>query len=308
MMKECQSPTLTLLNAPRIGKGTVHQLWREHKPLPTTIKELLELLSRAPKIGNRVPSFSDLRSANERAHSVLVAARAKCVGVLTLDDSQFPARLAEIPNPPVVLFWRGNPAPLAEETSVAVIGTRRPTEFGLQAAYSLGKTFAEAGFVVVSGLALGCDAAAHNGCLDGHGKTIAVLANGLDRVYPKRNEPLAQRILDNGGCLLTEYAPEVPARPAFFIERDRLQSGLGAAVIAVETDEHGGSIRTVGFGREQGKPIAAVLLPDHARSEKSRGNEKLIQAQQATALGDQEALTRFIGYLCERGAQASYKT
>jgi DNA processing protein len=304
-MTEHPSPVLTLMNTAGIGKRTVYQLWHENSPLPNEPEALHELLKNtaSSRKGVKTPSVDELNQGYEKARKVVESAALKGIGILTIDAPGFPATLSKIPNPPVVLFWRGNCSALNAEGSVAVIGTRSPTEFGLKTAHRLGKVFAESGFIVVSGLALGCDAAAHEGCLEAHGKTIAILAHGLHRIYPKANQPLAERILENDGCLLSEYAPDVPARPEFFIERDRLQSGLGLAVVVVETDERGGSMHTIRFGCDQGKVIGAVAHPQQYRSDKSRGNERLIDAHQATALSDKDNLQVFISNLWERARE-----
>ncbi len=304
-MTEDPSPVLTLMNTAGIGKRSVYQLWHENAPLPKEPQALHELIkSTASSRKNvKIPTVDELTQGRERAQKVMESAASKGIGILTIDAPGFPSALARIPNPPVVLFWRGNCSVLDSEVSVAVIGTRSPTEFGVKTAHRLGKVFAEAGFIVVSGLALGCDAAAHEGCLEAHGKTVAILAHGLHRIYPKKNEPLAEKILQNGGCLLSEYAPDVPARPEFFVERDRLQSGLGLGVVVVETDERGGSMHTIRFGCDQGKVIGAVEHPEQFRSEKSRGNQKLIDAHQATALSDKENLQGFISFLWEKARE-----
>lgn len=128
----------------------------------------------------------------------------------------------------------------------------------------LGSGYWETGATVVSGLAIGCDTAAHSGCLSVHGETIAVLAHGLDRVYPAVNRELVGEILDTGGCLLSEYPPKTRPFPANFVERDELQAGLSDGVIVVETGVKGGTMHTVRFSQEQRKPLACVKHPQNS--------------------------------------------
>lgn len=208
------------------------------------------------------------------------------VTVLAWDNPIFPPQLKDIPLPPAVLFVLGDLEALTPK-SAAVIGTRDPSEYGKKSGRKIARTLAESGIAVVSGLAEGCDTEGHRGCLDGKGKTVAVLAHGFGKIYPKSNEGLANDILANGGCLLSEYPPGTPARRSSFVERDRLQSGLSRAVIVVETDIQGGTMHTVSFAEKQKRILAAIKHPPgRDQHPKSRGNTMLIEEGRAVPLSD----------------------
>ncbi len=150
------------------------------------------------------------------------------------------------------------------------------------------------GDVVVSGLAIGCDQYGHEGCVKVHGKSVAVLPCGLDKVYPAKNKNLAQKILDNNGCLISEYPIETKVFKNFFIERDRLQSGLSDGVIVVETDIKGGTMHTVGYTLDYKRVLACYKHPDRYLNEpKTFGNQKLIKEKKAISLSNNLELEEF---------------
>jgi len=253
--------------------------------------------SRAENTTMRVPSIDDLELGCSAAMRVMEDAESQGVKILTSDDSRFPAQLRSIPDPPVVLYVKGELGSLAHP-AIAVVGTREPTVFGAAAAERLGANLGAKGFVVVSGLALGCDTAAHTGCLQSHGVTVAVVAHGPDYIYPAKNRTLAQTIVDSGGALVSEYAPGVRPRPSFFVERDRLQSALSLAVIIVETDVEGGTMHTAGFAVKQKRRLACLVHPPKfASAEKARGNQKLINEAGAFPLKEKEDLDTFMALL-----------
>lgn len=175
--------------------------------------------------------------------------------VTFIGNPEFPPLLHELPDPPFGIFWRGT-LPDPERPLVAIVGTRTPTGDGSLAAAKLGQEFALAGIGVVSGLARGIDAFAHRGTLDGGGTTIAVLACGVEQIYPRSNALLASRIINNGGCILSEYAPGEEPLKFRFPQRNRLISGLARTVIVVEAPEKSGALITADFALEQGRDLA----------------------------------------------------
>jgi DNA processing protein len=289
---------VTLLSAPGVGRRTVQSVLDSMPSFtPTRADELrdvlLEVKSRYPKL--RVPTDVELEAAYSNAEAILEQADALGIRIITAADADFPPQLLNIPDPPVVLYVKGDVASLSFPAAVAVIGTRDPSPFGAVSAERLGALLASKGIVVVSGLALGCDTAAHLGCLQARGQTVAVLAHGLDRVYPKENRALADSILDYDGCLVSEYPPGTPPRGNFFVDRDRVQSGLSAAVIVVETDVKGGTMHTVKFCLEQERLLGCLAHPPKfAAHPKARGNEFLIKTKQAVPLRSKEDVENFI--------------
>ena len=175
------------------------------------------------------------------------------------DDELFPMALKTIGEDcPKILYALGNIELLKEEHMVAIIGSRKSSRQGNSAAYSLGVKFAKEGKVIVSGLALGCDTAAHRGCLSVDGKTIAIVATGLNLVHPRENEPLQAEILRKGGLILSEQPIGIKANPTRLVARNRLQAALSETVVVAECPEHSGTMHTVRFAQKYGKHIKAV--------------------------------------------------
>lgn len=247
---------------------------------------------------------TDVADAWKKSEEQLEWSREIGVRAISFHDMAYPARLRKTPDPPAVLFVKGDPTGLDADKSLAVVGTREPMSFGKEVAQRSGRSAAEAGYVIVSGLAHGCDTYAHEGCLEARGVGVAVLAHGLDRVYPAANRGLAERLLDSGGCLASEYpVGTTPVRSAF-AERDRIQSGLSDGVLVIETDVGGGTMHTVRFARAQGRALACIEHPQRYRSEnKTRGNRKLIEEGSARPIPDGDALTEFLSGLRPVAAQ-----
>ena len=176
-------------------------------------------------------------------------------------DSRYPEGLRHLPDPPFCLFLRGRSdealARLAEDPVVAVVGSRRATAAGLALAHRLGADLARRGAVVVSGLAHGIDAAAHEGALAAGGCTVAVLGCGVDVPYPRRNRGLARRVAD-AGALVSEFWPGTPPAPWRFPARNRIVAGLAGAVAVVEAGARSGALITADFALELGRPVLAV--------------------------------------------------
>jgi peptide-methionine (S)-S-oxide reductase len=207
------------------------------------------------------------------------------IEILERGGACFPESLKKIPDPPDRLYCLGNVDCLFETRSVAVVGTRKPTVAGKRIAENFGRQLAKRGWVVVSGLALGCDTAAHEGCLEGGGRTVAVLPGGIRNVYPSENQKLAERIVRSGGCLVSEYPPEARPEPYRFIERDRLQSGLSLGTVVVETDLEGGAMHTARFCLAQKRLLACVVPSKRFSSHPmAQGNWKLIREKRTLAL------------------------
>jgi DNA processing protein len=193
--------------------------------------------------------------------------------VLTLADADYPRQLLEIPDPPALLYVVGN-VPLLCSPALAVVGSRNGTPQGLENARSFAHAFSDAGLVIVSGLALGIDSAAHRGGLKARGSTIAVLGTGIDVVYPKRNEPLAEEISARG-ALVSEFPLGAPPNAANFPRRNRLISGLARGCLVVEAALNSGSLITARLASEQGREVFAI--PGSIHSPLSKGCHALIK-------------------------------
>ena len=208
----------------------------------------------------------------DRAVKEFDRSREKGYSLLTLGDVAYPPLLREIFDPPCVLYCYGRPNVL-ESPAVAVVGSRRPTPYGRGMAERLARDLAERGVTVASGLAIGIDAAAHEGALAG-GRTIAVLGSGLDVPYPKSNRKLFDRIAGKG-AVISEFPLGTEPLAANFPRRNRIISGLAWALVVVEAAEKSGSLISAGFALEQGREVLAV--PGNVTSELSRGTNGLIK-------------------------------
>jgi DNA processing protein len=195
------------------------------------------------------------------------------VKALTWDDEEYPRNLREIFNAPPVLYVQGQ-IDRRDEWAVAVVGTRRASVYGKEAARALGTGLAQAGVTVVSGLALGIDTVAHHSCLDAGGRTIAVLGSGVDLVYPSQNKRLAAEIVERG-ALVSEYALGTRPEARNFPPRNRIISGLTLGTVVVEADIGSGARITADFAAEQGREVFAV--PGNVFARNSRGTNRLIQ-------------------------------
>jgi DNA processing protein len=176
------------------------------------------------------------------------------------EDEEFPLILREIPGCPERIFCIGN-FDFEKNPLIAIVGTRKATPEGLELAKRVAMELGRRGVGVVSGLALGIDAAAHEGALRGGGKTVAVLANGLQSVYPRQHENLSRNILEQGGALISEYPAGTPPLPHQFLERNRIISGLALATIVIEAPIHSGAIRTAREAAEQGREVLVFSGP-----------------------------------------------
>jgi DNA processing protein len=197
------------------------------------------------------------------------------ITAVTLQDQEYPANLRQVADPPPVLFTRGQFTP-ADSHAVALVGTRRASPYGRSAAERLAADLAIAGVTVVSGLARGIDTSAHQAALQAGGRTLAVLGNGLDQVYPPSNAGLARRIIEsNAGALVSEFSPGIPPDAVNFPRRNRIISGLSRLTVIVEAGERSGALITADFALEQGRDV--LVVPGSIFSPTSVGTNQLLK-------------------------------
>jgi DNA processing protein len=194
--------------------------------------------------------------------------------LLAVTDEEYPELLRLSPDPPPLLYLLGDPATL-REPQVAMVGSRNPTAGGVATARDFASKFARAGIAITSGLALGIDAACHEGALAGGGLTVAVLGCGLDEIYPKAHEALADRIVGAAGALVSEFPPGTPALPAHFPQRNRIIAGLSVGTVVVEAATRSGSLITARLAGVAGREVFAV--PASIHNERARGCHELIR-------------------------------
>jgi DNA processing protein len=195
------------------------------------------------------------------------------VSEINFQSPKYPAILRDGVRPPKNLFVLGE---IPAGDAIAIVGSRKVTEYGKRVTYQLAYELARAGLTIVSGLALGVDSIAHKAALEAGGLTIAVLGHGLDRIYPSTNRNLGLRILDNGGALISEYTAGTSPNKGTFPQRNRIIAGLSRAVIITEADASSGSLITANFALNSGREVMAV--PGNITSERSAGPNNLIKS------------------------------
>ncbi len=215
------------------------------------------------------------RSLRPRAE--IESSRVRKLGgdILLLDDGVYPALLREIYDPPIVLYVKGAWSNCLEQPCVAIVGSRKCSTYGQNAALMLARDLAQRGVTIVSGFARGIDAAAHRGALEAGGRTIAVLGTGLDRFYPRDHGRLADDILKNGGALVTQFPLGTPPVSENFPYRNRIISGLSLGTAVVEAAENSGSLITARLAIEQNREVFAI--PGNITSRNSFGTNYLIK-------------------------------
>ena len=198
------------------------------------------------------------------------------IEILTIKDEAYPTQLKEIASAPPVLYIRGDRDILSNK-SIAIVGSRKFTEYGRRVTENLTRDLVRAGLTIVSGLALGIDGIAHRAALDAGGLTAAVLGTGIDdaTIYPREHFNLAKSIIENGGALITEQPPKTPSLKQNFPARNRIMAGLALGTLVIEAAENSGSLITAGFALEQNREVFAV--PGDIFSPQSTGTNRLIK-------------------------------
>ena len=214
----------------------------------------------------------NLRSA---AEAEITAVRKLGGDILLLDDGVYPSSLREIYDPPIVLYVKGAWSECLDQPCVGVVGSRKCSTYGQNAAMMLARDLAQRGMTVVSGFARGIDAAAHRGALEAGGRTLAVLGTGIDEVYPRDHKQLAEEILAKGGALVSQFPLGTPPVSENFPYRNRIISGLSLGVVVVEAAENSGSLITARLAMEQNREVFAV--PGNITSRNSFGTNYLIK-------------------------------
>ncbi|MBI1193394.1 MAG: DNA-protecting protein DprA [Bacteroidetes bacterium] len=233
----------------------------------------------------------------DQAELLLKQCQERGFGYMTLEDPRYPKALARCDDPPVVLYWRGQ-EPVVPAKTIAIVGTRKCTPYGRRMTRSIVQDLAGLNPLIVSGMALGIDIAAHMAALDAGLLTWGIFAHGLDRIYPPSHKPEALRILDAGGTLLAEFPPGVPSRPYHFPRRNRIVAGLADAVLVVETKLEGGSLITAGLTLSYHREVFA--LPGPVDRAESAGCNFLIRENSAALISSGRDLAESMDWVPRR--------
>ena len=247
------------------------------------------------EIGDRQPSFLGKQediSLNSCEMEHWSSLEEQGYWYLSIFDSEYPELLRQIPDPPAILFGKGKMEAL-QGYCFTIVGTRKPTPYGMRMAHSFAEELSYRGANIVSGLAYGIDAQAHRGCCHAKGTTVAVMASGIDKIYPASHGPLADEIC-RSGCLITEVLPGLSPKPYFFPERNRILSGLSWGTLVVEADIQSGTMHTVRFAHEQGREV--YVVPGRIEDPQARGTDSLIQQGAQVALCAEDISTTLYGW------------
>ena len=271
--EEEQRALVALSMTPGVGPGRIRvllsRLGGAAAALRASRRRLEQIAGIGPATAEAISRFNGWAAVDEQF------ARADACGawLLAAWDERYPALLREIYDPPALLWVRGDIAP--DEPALAMVGTRRATDYGRRVTAEIAGGLVEAGYAVVSGLAYGIDAAAHQAALDAGGRTIAVLGSGVDRVYPSRHIGMARRIAEGQGAVISEYPLGAAPDAANFPRRNRIISGLASGVVVTEAFPGGGALITARVANEQNREVFAVPHAWNARA--GEGCNQLIQ-------------------------------
>ena len=261
---------LALLRVPGIGSKTFINTLASYTP-EQLFKQSNSTLSA---LGLKQKSIDYIKSPDwKQVEEDILWTKQPENAVITFNDELYPAQLKEIDNPPALLFTRGN-TKLLSQPQLSIVGSRNPSPLGLQTAIEFAQSLAQQGFTITSGLALGIDAASHQGALNVNGHTIAVTGTGLDRVYPARNKELATKIA-NTGLLISEFPPGTTAKANHFPRRNRIISGLCLGLLVVEAAKQSGSLITARMALEANREVFAI--PGSIHNPLARGCNALIK-------------------------------
>ena len=289
MSNEIATPNLAVASSSSISEQATYWLALALTPGlgPTRIKKLIEHCGSAERVfratlteleamGMRAVSAQSLATGKsmELAQQECMKAVEAGARLISLGDPEYPLRLKEIYDPPVILFVKGRVEVLSQP-GIAMVGTRHPTPYGSGMAERLSTDLAARGLVIISGLARGIDTSSHRGALAAKGKTIAVLGTGIDVMYPKENTRLTEQMLALGGALITEFPVGTSPAPQNFPIRNRIISGMAAGVLVVEAAEYSGTRITSRCALEQNRDVYAV--PGNVTNKNAWGPNTLIK-------------------------------
>jgi len=272
-MVEEHRALIALSLVPGIGSGRIRALVARFGSAVGVLASSRRALEQVAGIGAQTAAALAAFNDFDRVDDQQIRAERAGATLLTAWDPQYPPLLRQIYDAPAFLWVLGRVMP-SDTRALAIVGTRRATEYGRETAYDFASALARRGFTLVSGLAYGIDAAAHRGALEAGGRTLAVLGSGVDRVYPSRHQALAAAVARQG-ALLSEYALGTPPDAPNFPRRNRLISGLCLGTLVVEAFERGGALITARMALEHNREVFAIPSPLHSRA--GYGANQLIQ-------------------------------
>ena len=278
---------LILLNIPEIGRKTANGLIKGKLPKNLESYSIFDFLNENMYKFKKINSINmkSIYDAKVKCENILKKCEKEDIKIISILDDDFPEKLKNIKDNPLLIYYKGNIDCIKNNQSICLIGRRKISQKGKEITGKIGQLLVENNFIIISGLALGCDTYAHMSAIKNKGKTVAVMPCGLDIIYPLTNKDLFCDILKNKGCIVSEYAPGTKPYKHQFIERDRLESALSQALIVIETTMTGGSMHTVNFALNQHKLIACC---------KNEINNHLIENKNIYSIYNKKSLYDFL--------------
>lgn len=272
---------LTLSMLKGVGSKTIKRLYEQVPHLDEQLLQDEQFLNGLTPRYKKLLTCSAFQRAKEKAQQLQEQHDKQGITVIAYDSEYYPFQLRLIADPPMILYIKGNKELLKNSDMLAVVGTRKPSTSGLEEANEIAAHYAKQGYIIVSGLALGVDTAAHQGALK-TGQTIAVLAGNLSAIYPATNQALAEVMLENGGLLLSEMPLHTKSIAGHFVKRNRIQSGLSLGVCAIEAGEKSGTQHTIQYALQEQRYL---FMP----SETNNAHEKMQEVKAHLYLGKQQS-------------------
>lgn len=296
MIKNDLKNLLIIQKAFGAGSATavkIYEALKSKNMLDYSMSDIIKSGVLLPKAIEKINTISD-----KDIFSIIKDCFDNNIKIITINDSQFPLSLRNIPAPPVVLYIKGELPDFDNLPTITIVGPRieKASEFGKKAAYSISMRLSRAGFIVISGAATGCDSFAHNGALRFGGITVGVLGCGIMYDYLPVNRPLRNKICENG-CLISEYPPFTPTTRYSFPIRNRIMAGLSNGTIVVEASEKSGALNTARHANEQGRDV--FVIPGNPTDEKYKGSNELLRDGATPFLDVSDVFNRYIGEYSE---------
>jgi DNA processing protein len=239
MLGENDYKLFVLSRLRNVGARAIFDVYLDQNFEDLSIKEAAELIQTRAR---KKDDFGSIEEAEEEAALIIEGAEKAGVHIVGPDSATFPTLLRTAKNAPAFLYVLGDTQTLNRDRMIAIVGSRRPTDHGLKICERITRYFVEQGWLIVSGLALGCDTVAHKVAVEGGGLTVAVLAHGLQIIAPESNTYLSKKIVETGGALITEYPIGTEPLPYHYAARDRIQAGLSRGVVMIQSSAGGGSL------------------------------------------------------------------
>lgn len=308
---------LSLSNIKGVGKKTLllfayHIINNPPIIIPNTSDEYISLIEKILKSNSKFTytSKEEIKIAYNLSLILIENTKLKNVRIISIIDENYPKKFLSLEDKPVIIYCKGENLNILNKNSLCIIGSRNISNYGKKIGTRLTKSIINKSYVVVSGLALGSDTIAHSTCVENKAPTIAIMAAGLDTIYPKANVKLSNEILKYNGLLISEYPIGIKPSRYSFVERDRLQAALAEATIVLETKIDGGSMHTAGYTLKQNKKLACLyshVNDNLSEIDSFQGNKFLYEKKGAYRLCDENDLVNFINKISHEEKQLEIK-